>query len=146
MIIYKKGDLLEATEDIIAHGVNCVGGFKSGVAGQLAEKYPRAKDRYLQKFNNIGWKLGENQLVMLPNNKRLYNCATQYADLPRGICHVDYAAIRRCMEWLKDDAESDKLSVAIPKIGCGLAGGDWDTVKAILEDVFQDYDVTVYEL
>jgi hypothetical protein len=38
------------------------------------------------------------------------------------------------------------MSIAIPfNLGCGLAGGNWDTVDKIIEDVFDDYDVTIYK-
>ncbi|EGL17721.1 hypothetical protein HMPREF9413_4472 [Paenibacillus sp. HGF7] len=37
-------------------------------------------------------------------------------------------------------------SIALPyNIGCGLAGGDWDIVEQIIEEVFIDYDVTLYK-
>ena len=41
------------------------------------------------------------------------------------------------------------MSIAIPYgIGCGLAGGNWLTVKRILSEVFADsnVDVTIYAL
>lgn len=31
------------------------------------------------------------------------------------------------------------------KIGCGLAGGDWDVVSAIIEREFEGYEVEIYE-
>ena len=74
------------------------------------------------------------------------NCATQLNYLPRTICHADYPAIKAAMIQVKESAKSLGLSVAMPKIGAGLAGGDWNTIKQILEEIFDDYDVTVYEL
>jgi O-acetyl-ADP-ribose deacetylase (regulator of RNase III) len=50
------------------------------------------------------------------------------------------------MHRLKAFAKSSNLSIAIPKIGAGLAGGDWKIIGPILDEVFSDYDVTVYEL
>lgn len=40
---------------------------------------------------------------------------------------------------------ANKMTIAIPKIGAGLAGGDWETIRPILEEVFNDYDLTIYE-
>ena len=31
-------------------------------------------------------------------------------------------------------------------IGCGLAGGDWNKVQLIIEEVFSDYPVTICKL
>lgn len=146
MVIYKKGDLLEAPEDIIAHGVNCMGAFGSGVAGAVAKKYPKARQYYFDKFEERGWNLGDVQFVPQWNDKIIANCATQKEYLPRGVLHANYVAIELVMKCVKDCGKAINKSIAIPKIGCGLAGGDWNIVKAILEDVFHDYDVTVYSL
>lgn len=145
MVKYKKGDLLEATEDIIAHGCNCSGGFGSGVAGQIAKKWPDVRAAYLKQHNSYGWELGSWQIVDA-DDKLVINCATQKKYLPRGICHADYDAIREVMGHVKKYASHYNFSVAIPKIGAGLAGGDWNVIEGILNEVFSDYDVTVYEL
>lgn len=145
MIKYKKGDLLKASENIIAHGCNCAGGYGSGVAGQIAKKWPDARNSYLKQHNSYGWDLGFVQYVDV-DDKIIANCATQEAYLPRGVCHADYDAIEECMYKVKAYAKSMKFSIAIPKIGAGLAGGDWAQIEEILIKVFHDYDVTVYEL
>lgn len=146
MIKYIKGDLFETDCDIIAHGCNCRGGFGSGVAYTMAMKFPKVREMYLEKFDDQGWRLGEVQLVKLHNGKTVANCATQDAYLPRGRQHADYHAIKRAMAQVKVYAQDRKLSVAIPKIGAGLAGGDWIEIEKILNEVFYDYDVTVYHL
>jgi O-acetyl-ADP-ribose deacetylase (regulator of RNase III) len=145
MVHYKKGDLLEASEDIVAHGCNCVGGFGSGVAGQIAKTYPKARYYYLDKFDTEGWKLGDVQYVPQWNGKIIANCATQQDIRPRQVCHADYGAIRSALTTIKQNAMPNQ-TIAIPKIGAGLAGGDWNIISKILEEVFSDYDVTVYEL
>lgn len=146
MINYIQGDLFDTDAEIIAHGCNCRGGFGSGVAKIIATKYPKARFYYLDKFDEDGWKLGDIQPVMQWNGKYIVNCATQDAYLPRNECHADYDAIRLAMSRLKEFAMSKNMKIAIPKIGAGLAGGDWNIIESILNDVFSDYDVTVYYL
>ena len=85
------------------------------------------------------------QYVPQWNGRIIANCATQDKYLPRGECHADYDAIRKAMYTLKNDVYPD-LSIAIPKIGAGLAGGDWNIIEGILNEVFTDYDITVYYL
>jgi O-acetyl-ADP-ribose deacetylase (regulator of RNase III) len=146
MVIYKKGDLFQAPETIIAHGCNCSGGFGSGIAGQMAKYHPKAKIAYLEKYKEeYSWNLGEVQFVF-SNSKIIANCATQFAYFPRTICHADYTAIEMAMNEVKKYAKLSRLTIAMPKIGAGLAGGDWNIIRAILEKVFDDYDVAVYEL
>lgn len=146
MVNYIQGDLFSTKADIIAHGCNCRGGFGSGVAKIVATKYPKARHYYLDKHEEEGWKLGDVQFVRQWNDKIIANCATQDGYLPRGICHADYPAIRKAMTTVKEYARAKNLSIAIPKIGAGLAGGDWQVIEKILEEVFSDYDITVYYL
>lgn len=146
MIRYVKGDLFDTECDIIAHGCNCRGGYGSGVAYTMAKKYPKARDMYLDKYDDEGWRLGDVQFVHTVSGKVIANCATQDAFLPRGVKHVDYKAIYFSMLKVKDFAKERGLSIAIPKIGAGLAGGDWQIIESTLEQVFSDYVVTVYYL
>lgn len=147
MLNYVQGDLFDSQADIIAHGCNCRGGFGSGVAKIVATKFPKARWYYLDKFEEDGWKLGDVQFVKLNSGDTyIANCATQDAYLPRGVNHADYDGIRLAMERVKAFAQEKGLTVAIPKIGAGLAGGDWNVIEKILEEVFSDYDITIYYL
>lgn len=147
MIKYVQGDLFDSGADLIAHGCNCRNGFGSGVAGIMAKKYPKAKHSFHEKYDEDGWKLGDVQFVRVHGQQSyVANCATQHAYLPRGVCHVDYDAVRTSMEKVKQFAKDKSLSVAMPKIGAGLAGGDWSVIEKILEEVFFDYEATVYYL
>lgn len=146
MIVYKKGDLFQAPENILAHGCNCAGGFGSGIAGQIAIKYPMARFEYMKKYENEGWVLGDVQFSPQSDKKIIANCATQQKFFPRNVCHADYDAIRKALTEVKNVAKAAGSSIAMPKIGAGLAGGDWNIIKNILDEVFDDYDVTVYEL
>jgi len=146
MIKYVKGDLFTTDCDIIAHGCNCRGGYGSGVAYTMSVMYPKAKSMYHEKHEEDGWNLGDVQLVLQPDGKYIANCATQDNFLPRGPIHADYGAIRACMEKIRLYAMHRNLSIAAPKIGAGLAGGDWTVIERILKEVFADYDITVYYL
>lgn len=146
MVKYIKGDLFDTTCDIIAHGCNCRGGYGSGVAYTMAVRYPKARESYLDKYDEDGWRLGEVQFVPVIGGKTIANCATQKDFLPRGVRHANYAAIEIAMFEVKEYARARDLSIAIPKIGAGLAGGDWKVIEKTLNEVFSDYDVTVYHL
>jgi len=37
------------------------------------------------------------------------------------------------------------MKFAMPKIGAGLGGGDWNKIKGIIEDVFKHENLTVIE-
>ncbi len=58
-----------------------------------------------------------------------------------------YEAIREGLKKVALEARRLRASVHMPRIGCGLAGGDWQTVAKIVEEelVNADLPVTVYD-
>ena len=61
------GNLLETTEGIIVHGCNCIGGFGSGIAGQIRAKWPTVAQEYEHWFEtNPGRdrRLGDVQVLI----------------------------------------------------------------------------------
>lgn len=46
-------NLLDVTEGIICHQVNCLGRMKSGLAKSISEKYPIVKEKYDEMFFHI---------------------------------------------------------------------------------------------
>lgn len=145
MMFMHKGDLFEAPQDVLAHGCNCVGGYGSGVAGIMAKKHNLAQQAYFRKHQTEGWRLGDVQLVE-SEGKIIANCGTQKGFLPRGIVHADYEAIEVVAKKLYEFCKTNNKSIAIPKIGAGLAGGDWEKIRKIFLAVFVDYDIHVYYL
>lgn len=143
---YIQGDLFQTPNDIIGHGCNCQGVMGSGVAKIVRDQYPKAYNEYREHFEDQGLNPGDAHFSLQPNGKWIANLMTQDRFLPRGIDHADYEGIRTAMGQLKDFAKSKGLSIAIPKIGAGLAGGDWTRIEKILEEVFSDYDITIYHL
>lgn len=157
MIEYRKGNLLNVTSGVIAHGVNCQGVMGSGVAKAIREKYPFVYRTYLKKVqkwvefnNNTSALLGQVQFcstaedcVFTGPNVVVANCFTQdfYGTDKR---HVNYEAVAHCFYTLNLRA---KLygQLNIPKIGAGLGGGDWNVIESIIKSEYKD-DVTVWEL
>lgn len=163
MIKLIKGDLLKSSYDVIAHGVNCRGGFGSGIAGQIATQYPNVKEEYLKYHKEVGWQLGDIQIVGCYKTQGngasssittpyttsitiIVNCATQDAYGYDGALYANYHAIERVCKKLRHFCKDEHHRLALPKIGCGLAGGDWNVVEEIYDNVFHDMEVKVYEL
>lgn len=146
MITYIQGDVFTSSANIIAHGCNCRGGFGAGIAVQVAKLYPKAKDMYMKKFFGEGWRVGEVQMVPVGNNKFIANCATQdkYGSPKGGKVYVSYPGLKAVMEQLKEICEENDYTLAMPKIGSELAGGDWNVIEKIINDVFGDREVFVY--
>lgn len=148
MIKYVQGNVLLALKsgdlDVVAHGCNCQGGFGSGIAGQIAKMWPHVRSSYLDLHRSGGTILGFFQPVPISHNQFIVNCGTQDNYLPRGIQHADYDAIDDVMESLSLYTKHKNLRVGVPKIGAGLAGGDWQIIESIILRHFVDQDLTVY--
>ena len=155
MIKYVKGDLLDAPQKIVVHQVNCQGVMGSGVAKALRDKYPQVYTNYkafidAQIKDNFFYPdftnkdlLGMIQFVKVGEDRFVCNLFGQNNYLPRTKRHTDYSALHVGFNDLRSATPED---IAMPKIGCGLGGGDWKLVVPIIESVFNDRDIYVYEL
>jgi O-acetyl-ADP-ribose deacetylase (regulator of RNase III) len=152
MVKYEEGNVFDSGADVIAHGVNCLGAFGAGVARQIRDRHPEVYRAYITKHTFEGWKLGDCQIVTLEDDSRqIANLATQYGyGYRRGQkVLVNYDALRYSIRSLFKYCNVNKLSVAMPQIGAGLAGGDWEKIKTIIEEEANDYPnlgVTIYSL
>jgi O-acetyl-ADP-ribose deacetylase (regulator of RNase III) len=143
---YIVGDITQTELKYIAHGVNCQNKMGSGVARALYEKFPQIKEEYHNYMNENGWDeyLGSTQMVQ-SGDKYIFNCWTQEFYGYDGKRYVNYAAISKCFNDIVGIISGNIL--AIPKIGCGLAGGDWKFVEQLINDtVGDDLEIWVYEL
>jgi O-acetyl-ADP-ribose deacetylase (regulator of RNase III) len=138
MIISNVGDVLKVERGIIVHGCNCRGKMGSGIAKQVKAEYPKVFARYHDDYEAIGLKLGTISFVHVAGEKIIVNAMTQenYGKEPK--LYVDYTAVRKCFRLVNEVALVDKLPVHFPLIGCGLAGGDWSIISAIIDDELDD--------
>lgn len=146
MIVYKVGDVLGCSEQVLLHGVNCKGAFGAGVALQIGLKYPKVRDAYLKRHRSSGWRLGDLQGVRVSSSESplwVVNAATQL-NYGRGECHVNYDAVRTCVSKTLDWCTKQGYLLAMPMIGAGLAGGSWEVIENILLDVSKDVNIYVY--
>jgi O-acetyl-ADP-ribose deacetylase (regulator of RNase III) len=146
-LTHYRGDLLKTDRKVLAHGVNCKGSFGSGVAGQIARKFPDVKRGYMRKHEHDGWKLGQCQFIQTEGKRIVVNMATQETYGKTGT-HVDYDALKQCIEQVLDYCKTTGEGLAIPRVGAGLAGGDWARIEEIIRDclVHRDVEVDVYSL
>lgn len=141
---YKKGNILNPAnpEQVIAHQVNCLGGFGSGLAGQIAKQYPEVRAAYIRKHQTTGWQLGQIQIVGLPSGKMFANIAGQHSF--GGVkLQTDYVALESGLKQVIWFCEGGNHSLAVPRIGCGLGNGDWVIVEAMLIRCLMERNVNV---
>lgn len=137
MIEYKTGDLLDVKRGVIAHGCNCYGVMGAGVALAVKQKYPKAFSDYVKVCNryydNPEDLLGEINFVRVSDDILIANCFTQL-DFGGKKRNLRYDALAQVFEKLNS---ADLEQLHIPKIGSGLAGGNWALIESIINDVYK---------
>lgn len=151
---YRKGDLMSTDLPVIAHGCNAQGVMGSGVALLVKQYFPQAYSAYQDYYRAFGLQVGTNIWAKC-GTKELVNCITQefYGRVP-GMTYVDYIGFSQCMKQIElegtrrlEEGSPDAFtSFAMPKIGAGLGGGDWDHIENIMTVVFENIQPVVYTL
>lgn len=169
-----QGDLIELAKkgefDVIAHGCNCMCNMGAGIAipmklhfqvdrfklerveyeTEYGDKYPSNNKGDINKLGQIDYAVKKLNPRQSPNKESLYvvNAYTQYN---YGRNHtdgdskpLDYSALRLCMKKINHIFKGKKIG--LPRIGAGLAGGDWGTIQAIIQEELKDCDVTIVRL
>jgi O-acetyl-ADP-ribose deacetylase (regulator of RNase III) len=140
-IQYVKGDLLLTPHRLILHGCNARGAMGSGVAKLIRSKYSKAFEDYFETYNGYGLNLGTCIFSDQSDGKVIINAITQETYGKNGV-HVSYWAIANVMRNLNRFNEP----IAMPMIGAGLGGGDWNVISAIIENEAKTYQPVVYLL
>lgn len=89
---------------------------------------------------------------MVPIEDRLWvaNMVAQHGVGPDGHRRppIRYEALAKCLQTVARHANTMDASVHMPRIGCGLAGGDWFNVAQLVRTHLcgQGIRVTVYDL
>lgn len=145
---------------IIYHGCNCIRKYSKGFIVPLFNKYPIAARRFSspdswfnRKYRTPSEKLGHSQAVIILNKKNLVvvNVYSQLTIWKKrdGSPPIDYKALElACLELFekipyivkrvcKHPSAIDGVILQSPAIGTGLAGGDLNIVKEILESTLK---------
>lgn len=151
MVKYIKGDVLNCEVTLVAHQVNAFGVMGGGIAAaiwplltQESQSAYVEKCRHDAKLPITEW-MGSIQIL---DTKRegleICNLFTQYPSPVDGTLTA-YGYLWRALDLLRIYAVlNDYDVVAVPaRIGCGIAGGDWDKVQHIIHDVYDDSGITM---
>ena len=139
---------LEGEFDVITHGCNCLCNMGAGIAPQMVKAF--GVDQYnLESFTHRGDinKLGQVEWLIerkgpipfVVNSYTQFSYGKNHSD---GVSKpLDYDALTLCMRKINHRFKGKRIG--LPQIGCGLAGGDWNVVKKIIQTELKDCDITV---
>lgn len=125
--------------DLVVHGCNCFCTMGAGVAKQIKLNFPRAYEADKLTTKGDKGKLGTYTKAIYPE-VTIINAYTQYA-FSSSKATVDYQAIQNVFTQLNKDFPNS--TVGIPKIGAGLARGDWNIIEKIINDSTPDLEITL---
>lgn len=149
MIHYRKGNAARPDFAVpcIAHVVNDVGLWGRGFTASLdnVSYVPRLVYRAwaAQGHGQPPFVLGQNRMAWPERTTCVVHMLAQHG-VGRGAVRLDYDALDSCLTQLAYAPAA--WTVVMPKIGSGLAGGDWNKIEAAILRAFPTRDVYVYTL
>jgi O-acetyl-ADP-ribose deacetylase (regulator of RNase III) len=130
----------------IAHCVNDIRVMGAGVAKALYTKWPNVRSEYL-KLTETQLALGNIQVVNVEDNIVVVNLFGQHGVGPdiHDNPPIRYTALAGGFMKIRHYCQSHNADLHIPyKLGCDLAGGDWNIVEDIIHDDVLNFDINVF--
>lgn len=149
MLHYVTGNLFEAPVEALVNTVNCVGVMGKGIALQFKQAFPESFRLYRDACAR-----GE----VVPGRMLVYDRGSLVTSGPRYVVHFptkrhwkgrsQLADIRSGLDALVEEVAMRKInSIALPPLGTGNGGLDWENVRPLIETAFatlSDVHVHVY--
>lgn len=140
-------DITTVKDGLIMQQVNCQGVMGAGVALALLKKWYAVKGEYLTycKGKTADELLGDLQEVVVSENVSVFNSFTQkYFGSNKSVKYTNEELLKvNLSRFDKVAKERGKRGYVPDHIGCGLANGNWDTIK---EYILDETDLYICEL
>ena len=142
MIRLTQGDLFRSKAQTLVNAVNCVGVMGKGLAKEFRDRWPGMFREYAAACRRGEVRSGKpflyreraSQILCFPT-KDHWKDPSRYELIEEGL-----RAIRdHYREW-------EIRSLALPALGCGLGGLEWEKVRVLMEKHLKDLqiDIEVY--
>lgn len=148
MIRHMKGDILQAQVEALVNTVNCVGVMGRGIALQVKKAFPANYNAYLAACQRGEVRPGKmfvfdagplswpRYIINFPT-KRHWRNKSRIEDIEAGLVSL-----------IEEIQARNINSVAIPPLGSGLGGLDWNEVRPLIERAFEvlpHVDILLFE-
>lgn len=136
---------------LICHICNDLGGWGKGFVMAISRRWAEPEQQYRtwhadRSRNDFG--LGEVQFVQVEQFIWVANMIGQRG-MKRGSSGppIRYEAVAECLQKVAAKASELGASIHMPRIGCGLAGGDWARIEPLIIEYLcnRGLSVTVYD-
>lgn len=163
MISFVKGDILDSQEQYLCQQCNCISVRSHGLSQQIASRYPHANPYALR--SQLGRRNhcikdhiavpGTIDVLGTGDQRRVICMYAQYGMGKPGsygstISDSHHEREQWFISCLRKIGDLHPESIALPyRIGCGLAGGDWDRYLNIIKDWSSDnpsIKIVIYQI
>lgn len=139
-VTVREGDIFRSRAQTLVNTVNCVGVMGKGIALGFRKRFPAMHDDYVQRCERDEVKLGLPYLYKQSQGPWILNFPTKdhwrsvsrLSDIERGLEHLE----RHYRQWGIE-------SLAVPPLGSGLGGLEWQVVGPTLYAHLQRLQIPV---
>lgn len=148
-IRYVTGDIFGGLSGdkrrLLVHVCNDIGAWGGGFVLAISKHWEEPESRYRKFSKEPSFGLGEVQFVSVEDNVHVANMVAQegcgYVD---GVPPIRYEKLRECFCRVRGMVLSEGVDeVVMPRIGCGLAGGQWSEIEPIIIEELCNYGIKV---
>lgn len=143
---------------IVPHVCNNIDLFGAGFAGAINQNYPIVKENYhLLGKSFLRSNPGYVQYVKVLEDKN-YGHSLIFANMiaqngticesnprPLNYVHLVYSMLD-IRKFISSKFQDQKVEIHAPKFGCGLAGGNWYFIQELINDIWINQDITIYQI
>ena len=143
MIRSETGNILDSSAQCLVNTVNCEGFMGKGIAYQFKERFPENNKEYMKACKSGELTIGkilffeeDGKIIANFPTKNKWREKSQYSYIDSGLTALEKGIAKRNIQ-----------SIAIPPLGCGNGGLDWNIVKQKIINKFNNsnVDIIIYE-
>lgn len=143
-----KANILQTDADFLLHGCNCQASMSGGLARFIAEKWPvvEIEDETVFNYLPVSEMIGSYSTAQVHSDSgKLITVVNLYTQINPGPDFRISAMEKSITSFLAATHHvTDESTFALPKIGCGIGGGNWDEVYPLLCKLFEGRKATIY--
>lgn len=129
MVTFVEGSIFDSKAQTITNAVNCVGVMGKGIALEFKRRFPEMFKDYAARCRDSELVLGKPYLYKSSTHQWILNFPTK----DHWKSPSELASVVSGLNVLKDEYQNWGIkSLAMPALGCGLGGLDWEDVSPVM--------------
>ena len=130
---------------ILVNPVNTVSVMGAGLANAFKERFPQMFREYDIACKTNTLRRGTIHMYSIGNGQFICNFPTKiHYRASSEILLIDSSALALAT-WISEQEDPSQITIAMPRVGCGLGNLDWQNVKPILEKHLGSFNIDFLE-